>query len=136
MCARYSYLKLKFFFQKKIFRVTNRGKPQFLVHFYVFCPYLKIGSNAFDEILSLNSPYGYLTPLKNKHVLEKSGSGCTIVARPPFSRLMARGGVRGSKKQVWPISKSNLSWSYHFLQNFKLFVYDENIARQSSRVLI
>ena len=41
-----------------------------------------------------------------------------------------RGGP-GSKKQVWLISKSNLSWSYYFLRNRKIFVYEGNMARQS-----
>ena len=45
-------------------------------------------------------------------------------------------GGQGSKKQVWLISKSNLSCSYYFLRNSKIFVYDENMARQSSGVLL
>ena len=53
-----------------------------------------------------------------------------------FWAFKARGGGPGSKKQVWLISKSNLSWSYYFLQNRKIFVYDENMARQSSGVLL
>ena len=47
-----------------------------------------------------------------------------------------REGVRGSKKQVWLISKSNLSWSYYFLRNCKIFVYDKNMGRQSLGVLL
>ena len=47
-----------------------------------------------------------------------------------------REGSPGSKKEVWLISKSNLPWSYYFLQNRKIFVYDENMARQSSGVLL
>ena len=50
--------------------------------------------------------------------------------------IKARGGVQGQKKQVWLISKSNLSWSYYFLRNRKIFVYEENMVRQSSGVLL
>ena len=42
----------------------------------------------------------------------------------------------GSKKQVWLISKSNLSWSLYILRNHKIFVYDKNITRQSFGVLV
>ena len=48
--------------------------------------------------------------------------------------LKARGGGPGSKKQVWLISKSNLSWSYYFSRNRKIFVYDENMVRQSFKM--
>ena len=59
--------------------------PHFWAIFDVFCPYLKNCSNDFDEILCLlNSPYLYLTPRKKRMFLEKSGSGCTVVARPLF----------------------------------------------------
>ena len=51
-----------------------------------------------------------------------------------YSEIKARGGSM-VKKQVWLKSKSNQSWSYHFLRNRKFFVYDKNIARQSSAVL-
>ena len=49
---------------------------------------------------------------------------------------LRREGGPGSKKQVWLISKSNLSWSYYFLRNRKIFIYDENMARQSLGVLL
>ena len=53
-----------------------------------------------------------------------------------FFMILRREGGPGSKRQVWLISKSNLSCSYYFLQNCKIFVYDENMARQSSGVLL
>ena len=43
--------------------------------------------------------------------------------------IKARGGS-GVQKQIWLISKSNLSWSYYFLQHCKILVNDENLARQ------
>ena len=56
-----------------------------------------------------------------------------------FSICLLRGeggGPGGQKKQVWLISKSNLSWSHYFLRNCKIFVYDEKMARQSSGILL
>ena len=50
--------------------------------------------------------------------------------------ILRREGIPGSKKQVWLISKSNLSWCYYFLRKWKIFVYDENKTRQSLRVLL
>ena len=55
-----------FEFEKKILGVANGGKPPFLGHFDVFCPYLKNGSKDFEEILRLNSPHWYLTLRKNR----------------------------------------------------------------------
>ena len=44
-------------FRKKSFGVTNEVKTHFGVIFCVFCPYLKNGSNDFDEILHLDCPH-------------------------------------------------------------------------------
>ena len=65
-----------------------------------------------------------------RQVNQKSIFYCHSVA--PFKRE----GGRGSKKQVWLILKSNLSWSCYFLRNRKIFAYDENMVRQSSGVLL
>ena len=62
--------------------------------------------------------------------------GMNTLREEILAGIKARGGVQGSKKQVWLITKSNLSWSYYFLRNRKIFVYDENMARQSSGVLL
>ena len=53
-----------------------------------------------------------------------------------INKFKARGGGPGSKKQVWLILKSNLSLSCYFLQNCKIFVYDKNMTRQSSGILL
>ena len=46
-------------------------------------------------------------------------------------QIKERGRSEAKKKQVWLISKSKLSCSYYFLQNLKIFIYDEDMARQS-----
>ena len=72
-----------------------------------------------------------LMPIPKIQPKKTKGKPITQV-RDTLSAVKARGGGPGSKKQVWLISKSNLSWSYYFLQNRKIFVDDENMARQSS----
>ena len=46
---------------KKSLGVRNGGEPHFWGIFDFFCPYLKKGSNDFNEILRLNSPHRYNT---------------------------------------------------------------------------
>ena len=65
-------------FWKKSFGVTNGEKPHFGGIFYVFCQYP-------------NFPFKQSSFIPNNsqklHVLEKSGSGWTVVDRPLFLRL-------------------------------------------------